>query len=275
MAAAEQRRREETRRQTKAAAQRQEEEAQRQEEAARTQREAERQRREEARQQAETVQKRPQPGEVFRDCPTCPEMVVVPAGTFRMGSPSYEGGRYDAEGPVHHVTIEQPFAVGVYEVTVEEYGRFVRATGYKAGNSCRTRDKGEWEDRSGRNWREPGFKQTEQNPVVCVNWRDARVYAEWLSDETGQGYRLLSEAEWEYAARAGTRTARYWGNDKTQQCRHANGADQTRSGTRGVGPSPPAMMVTIGQRRWGVMRRTGLASTICWGTRGMGARLLQ
>ena len=195
------------------AEQRQEEEAQRQAQEAERRRaaEAERQVREAERQRQEEARQRPQPGEIFRDCPTCPDLVVVPAGTYRMGSPSYEGSRDDDEGPVHHVTIGQPFAVGVYEVTVEEYGRFVRATGYTTGDSCRTREKGEWEDRSGRNWRETGFRQTEENPVVCVNWRDARAYVEWLSDETGQGYRLLSEAEWEYVARAGTRTARYWG----------------------------------------------------------------
>ncbi len=165
-----------------------------------------------------------QPGEQFRDCPTCPQMVVVPAGTYQMGSPSYEAGRYDDEGPAHRVTLGQAFAVGVYEVTRGEYGRFVGATGHAGGNSCYVLEGGGLEERSGRSWRNPGFRQSEREPVVCVNWREARAYAEWLSRETGQSYRLLSEAEWEYVARAGTTTARYWGESEAGQCRYANGA---------------------------------------------------
>ncbi len=170
-------------------------------------------------------------GRTFRDSlrsgGTGPEMVVVPAGTYQMGSPSYEGGRDDDEGPVHQVTIAEPFAVGVYEVRREEYAQFVEATGYAGGNACWTYEGGEWADRAGRSWRDAGYRQSGQHPVVCVNWEDARAYAAWLSRQTGQGYRLLSEAEWEYVARGGTATARYWGEGETGQCRHANGADAT------------------------------------------------
>ena len=208
VAAAEQRQREEARRQAEAAAQRQEEEIRRQEEAARTRREAERQRQEEARQQAEAVQKRPQPGEVFRDCPTCPEMVVVPAGSFRMGSPSYEEYRDEDEGPMHRVTIAEPFAVGVYEVTVGEFGRFADATGHAPRNWCSGLD----ESDDGRSWRNPGYRQSERHPVVCVSWDDAQAYVGWLTQQTDKAYRLLSEAEWEYVARAGTTTTYHWGD---------------------------------------------------------------
>ena len=208
VAAAEQRQREEARRQAEAAAQRQEEETRRQAEAARKRREAERQRQEEARQQAEAVQKRPQPGEVFRDCPTCPEMVVVPAGTFRMGSPSYEEYRDEDEGPMHRVTIAKPFAVGVYEVTVGEFGRFVDATGHATRNWCSGLD----ESDDGRNWQNPGYRQSERHPVVCVSWDDAQAYVGWLTQQTDKAYRLLSEAEWEYVARAGTTTTYHWGD---------------------------------------------------------------
>ena len=166
-------------------------------------------------------------GRRFRDCEACPEMVVVPAGTLMMGSPASEAGRDDDEGPVHRVTIAQPFAVGVYEVTRGEFGRFVGATGYSTGDRCRTFENGEWEARSGRGWRNPGYQQGEREPVVCVSWEDAQAYVRWLSEETGQRYRLLSEAEWEYVARAGTTTARYWGESEAGQCRYANGADQT------------------------------------------------
>ena len=154
-----------------------------------------------------------QVGETFRDCASCPQMVVVPAGSFLMGVP--EAGRDDHGGPVHRVTIAQPFAVGVYEVTREEYGQFVGAAEPAVGSTCgpvsysvldRDENELEW------NWREPGFKQTEADPVVCISWADAQAYIAWLSQETGQRYRLLSEAEWEYVARAKTRTRYHFGN---------------------------------------------------------------
>jgi len=155
----------------------------------------------------------PKAGDRFRDCSECPEMVVLPAGSYRMGSPSYE------------VTIAAPFAIGRHEVTVADFGRFVDETGYSAGSSCRTYESGEWESRAGRGWRNPGFGQSGRHPVACVNWNDAQAYAAWLSRQTGEEYRLPSESEWEYAARAGTATARYWGEGESGQCRHANGAD--------------------------------------------------
>ena len=167
----------------------------------------------------------PAVGDVFRDCPHCPEMVVVPSGSFMMGSPASEEGRYDDEGPRRRVTIGLPFAVGVHEVTRGEFGRFVSATGRSMGNSCWIWEGDEWKERSGRGWRNPGFSQTDSHPVVCVSWNDARAYAQWLSRETGESYRLLSESEWEYAARAGTATRYWWGNSSSSQCRYANGAD--------------------------------------------------
>ena len=172
----------------------------------------------------------PPPRAIFRDCGECPEMVVVPAESYLMGSPSPStgAGRYDDEGPVHQVVIGEPFAVGVKEVTRGEYGRFVRATGHSAGDSCWTYEDGEWKDRGRRNWEDPGFEQTDEHPVVCVNWEDAKAYVKWLSDETGEGYRLLSESEWEYVARGGSGTARYWGEDG--QCRYANGGDRSVKG---------------------------------------------
>ena len=165
----------------------------------------------------------PKAGDRFRDCAECPEMVVLPAGSYRMGSPSHEQGRDEDEGPVHEVAIAAPFAIGRHEVTVAEFGRFVDETGYSAGSSCRTYDDGEYD--AGRSWRNPGFGQSGRHPVACVNWNDAQAYVAWLSRQTGKKYRLPSESEWEYAARAGTATARYWGEGESGQCRHANGAD--------------------------------------------------
>ena len=183
----------------------------------------------EARRRAEAEARRKRarrPGDTFRDCPECPEMVVVPAGRFEMGSPASEADRHVNEGPVHRVTFARPFAVGVHEVTRGEFARFVSATGRSMG-ACNVWDGKEWKERSGSNWKMPGFSQTDAHPVVCVNWNDAKAYVRWLSGRTGEEYRLLSEAEWEYVARAGTRTARYWGEGESGQCRYANGADRT------------------------------------------------
>ena len=154
--------------------------------------------------------RRPAVGSVLRDCAQCPEMVVVPAGNFTMGSPRSEEGRNDNEGPVHHVTIPARFAVGVYEVMRGEFGRFVSSTGRSMGNGCITFEDGEWKGRSGRSWRSPGFWQTDWHPVVCVSWSDAQAYVDWLSLKTGKAYRLLSESEWEYVARAGTTIRYHW-----------------------------------------------------------------
>ena len=148
----------------------------------------------------------------FKDCEECPLMVVVPSGSFRMGSPPGETGRYDNEGPVHRVEIGEPFAVGMYEVTVGEFGRFVGETGYSSGDACYTYEGGTWEERTGRGWLNPGFAQTEDHPVVCVNWHDAKAYVGWLTSKTAEGYRLLSESEWEYATRAGTKGRYHWGS---------------------------------------------------------------
>ena len=177
-------------------------------------------------------------GSRFRDCAQCPEMVVVPAGSFMMGSPPHEQGRLDVEGPVHQVRIARPFAVGVYEVTVSEFGRFVEGTGHSTGDSCHLwTGKARGEMMQGFGWRNPGFEQGGDHPVACVNWDDARAYAQWLSRSTGERYRLLSEAEWEYAARAGAQTARWWGEGESGQCAHANGADAGAGFSWGIGCS--------------------------------------
>ena len=158
------------------------------------------------------------PGGVLRDCPSCPEMVVIPAGEFQMGSP--EEWPWEEEQPQHRVRVGR-FALGRYEVTRAEYAAFSAATG-RDPDSCFAYTV-EW--RPGQNWRSPGYPQTDEHPVVCVSWDDARAYVRWLSRETGANYRLPSEAEWEYAARGGTTTRWYWGEDSTGQCSNANGAD--------------------------------------------------
>ena len=151
-----------------------------------------------------------QVGEVFRDCKVCPEMVVVAAGSFMMGSPETEEGRVDPyESPRHRVVINYTFAVGIYEVTVDEWNACVRAGGCPEDGLYYHVEVG-------------GGQAPTQ-----VNWDHAWQYADWLSRITGHVYRLPSEAEWEYAARAGTQTARYWGDSPNAQCRYANGYDAT------------------------------------------------
>ncbi|MDE0206079.1 MAG: formylglycine-generating enzyme family protein [Candidatus Tectomicrobia bacterium] len=163
-------------------------------------------------------------GDVFRDCPDCPELIVVPAGRFAMGSPDSEPSRDSDEGPVCQVAIGYRLAVAVYEVTRGEFGRFVAATNRVMGTSCSNWWLGRWWKKAGIGWHEPGFSQAEDHPVVCVSWNDAKAYARWLSQETGKRYRLPSEAEWEYVARAGSPAPRYWQED-LDQCGNANGAD--------------------------------------------------
>jgi formylglycine-generating enzyme required for sulfatase activity len=169
------------------------------------------------------------PTDVFKECDKCPEMVVVPAGNFLMGSPDDENGRAKDEGPQHAVKIGKPFAVGKFHVTVDQFAAFVRATGHDAGSKCWTVEGGKEQERSGRSWRNPGFAQAGSHPAVCLSWNDAKAYVDWLAQKTGQPYRLLTEAEWEYAARARTTARQYsrysFGNDEKGLCHFANGAD--------------------------------------------------
>jgi formylglycine-generating enzyme required for sulfatase activity len=149
------------------------------------------------------------PGDEFRDCNQCPLLVVVPAGSFVMGSTEAERRwalgqgadpwRVELEKPQHGVTIPAPFAVGKYEVTFDEWDACATDGGC---NGYKPADEG-W----GRRLR----------PVINVSWKDAQAYVEWLSKKTGKPYRLLSEAEWEYAARAGTTTRYSWGDTITRK----------------------------------------------------------
>jgi formylglycine-generating enzyme required for sulfatase activity len=147
------------------------------------------------------------PGDSFKDCDDCPEMVVVPAGTFTMGSPPGETPLSD-ERPQHRVTISAPFAVGKFEVTFDEWDACVANGGC---DGFKPPDKGE-----GRGKR----------PVINVSWDDAKAYTAWLSKKTAKTYRLLSEAEWEYAARAGSQTRFSFGNDDAVLCAHGNHSDR-------------------------------------------------
>jgi len=176
----------------------------------------------------------PAPGVMFRDCADCPEMTVVPPGNFFMGSTLLEGdpkgsGPKGRERPRHQVTIARPFAIGRTEVTRGQFGVFVRESGHSmTGNNCwywnEKKMQGENYD-FGIDWQNPGYAQQDDHPVVCVDWRDAKAYAAWLAKKTGNQYRLPSEAEWEYVARAGSETSRPWGEEPNDACGFANVLD--------------------------------------------------
>lgn len=163
------------------------------------------------------------PGSSFRDCPQCPEMVVVPPGDFAMGSSRNVMGSGEDERPRHDVKISQSLAVGRFEITRGQFAAFVQETGYKAESACYVWAMGAvWENQPGKTWRDPGFAQDDLHPVVCVNWQDTKAYLSWLSRKTGKPYRLPTESEWEYFARAGSKTSRYWGDDPSLGCDYAN-----------------------------------------------------
>ena len=167
-------------------------------------------------------------GSSIKDCAECPELVVVPAGGFTMGSSAQEQALANAagvpaeytarEGPQHYVRVSS-FAAGRYAVTKGEFAAFVRSSGYRTeaeqGDGCYMWTGKEWKKDAAYNWRNVGFAQGDDHPVVCVSWNDAQAYFQWLSRISGKSYRLLSEAEREYAARGGTQTAFWWGDSIT------------------------------------------------------------
>ncbi len=172
------------------------------------------------------------PSRAFKDCAECPEMVPIPAGRFVMGAAPGEEERENV--PVQFRNRSQPqywvnvvsFAAGRYEVTRGQYRVFAEATG-RSSEGCFVWTGSKFERDLSKDWRNPGYAQDDTHPVACVSWEDAIAYVAWLSQKTGKDYRLLTEAEWEYAARAGTTTTRFWGDDGNMSCGYANGADLT------------------------------------------------
>lgn len=168
----------------------------------------------------------PEAATMLRDCAECPDMVAVPAGTFRMGADAAPA-RPD-EHPVHEVALAA-FMIGRTEVTRAQYRAFASETGRGAPGPCTSdpdRD-GRWQSVAEANWEDSGFPAGEDHPVTCVTWADAAAYAGWLAAKTGKPYRLVSEAEWEYVARAGTTTDYPWGATSDGMCVAANGPDTT------------------------------------------------
>jgi formylglycine-generating enzyme required for sulfatase activity len=170
----------------------------------------------------------------FKDCAECPEMVNIPAGSFDMGWPARDGEKADQ----HRVSITG-FAMGRTEVTVGQWTAFMRATGrIMAEIGCRANILVQKTVKV-QGWRNPGYPISDAHPVSCVDWEDAQAYVEWLTYKTKKPYRLPSEAEWEYAAWAGTTTTFPWGDDPQQACKHANVYDMTAEAVdRSIGANP-------------------------------------
>jgi len=213
----------------------------------------------------EALQSRP----TFRDCANCPEMVALAAGEFMMGSPKDERGRQGAEGLPRRVVIPKPIAIGKFEVTVDQFSAFVAETGMTEKNLCHVMveidgTRGVWGPPEA-SFREPGFEISGSQPVVCVSLHEAQAYVMWLRRRTGKPYRLLTEAEWEYAARAGTSTTYSFGDDETALCGYARFADlgsrlgwgnTCRSDTAAYGPLPVG---SLKPNQWGIFDMHGNA----------------
>ena len=175
----------------------------------------------------------PGAGERFKDCPDCPEMVIVPAGNFTMGSPRHEPARAAEREDQVRVSIAKPFAVGAFAVTRGEFAAFVAATGHLPDPGCYIWTGTTWQERPEHSWQRVNFPQDDRHPVLCVSLHDAGAYVSWLSKRTGRAYRLLSEAEREYVARAGTATAFWWGSSITTDQANYDGRTIYPQGAKG------------------------------------------
>ena len=195
----------------------------------------------------------------FQECTDCPLMVGIPAGTFVMGSPASEPGRFDAEGPQHRVAI-RAFALGKFDVTTAEFLIFLRDTGYQPAPCNETLTLG---------WHSPGkglaYPRSDAEPptwpATCVGWKDAQAYISWLNAKARAAnptlakragpYRLPSEAEWEYAARGGTSTSRWWGSAVGTNNANCNGCgsksdDRVLSDVDSFAPNPFGLYGVLG-----------------------------
>jgi formylglycine-generating enzyme required for sulfatase activity len=182
-----------------------------------------------------------------------PDLVLIPTGRFKMGSTEHEhqvavkaGAQktwLDRELPAHWVGIEHSFALGRYPVTVGEWKAFVQATG--------------WQSKLDVDWLDPGFAQDDRHPVVCVSWHDAQLYLHWLSEKTGQQYRLPSEAEWEYACRAGSHTAFSFGDAITPEHANYDGHFTYNDGPKGISRGGTTRVGSYQPNPWGLFDMHG------------------
>jgi formylglycine-generating enzyme required for sulfatase activity len=185
-------------------------------------------------------------------CADCPDMVVAPAGAFIMGSESTEPQRIADEEVPRPVTVPAPFAIGRTSITVGQYLAFLRDTGRSVAASCETWDGKALKFANGRSVKNPGYTVKPELPGTCVSWRDAKDYAEWLSKKTGHRYRLPSEAEREYASRAGSADAFTWGRDIDTSKANYDGEHRYNGGKRGTMRASPIGVTALPPNRWGL-----------------------
>jgi Uncharacterized conserved protein len=197
---------------------------------------------------------------VFKDidAPWCPEMVIIPAGSFLMGSED-EDGRSDWEGPQHSVIIKKRFALGRHALTLGEYRRFVAVTGHDHSRGMCVWTSGESKPDPAKSWEDPGFAQDDRHPVVGVSWRDASAFVKWLSGETNQPYRLPTEAEWEYACRAGTTTPFSFGATIGPNQVNHDGGDVYGKGGKGRFREKTVAVGSLPANPWGLHEMHGNA----------------
>jgi formylglycine-generating enzyme required for sulfatase activity len=215
---------------------------------------------------------KPGAGRSFRDCPDCPEMVIVPAGSFTMGAPTAEEVAIEREDEVR-VTISQPFAVGRFAVTRGEFAAFIAATDHKIDGDCYRLAGTRWKREAGADWRSPGFAQNDRHPVVCVSWHDARAYAAWLSALTGRSYRLLSETEREYVTRAGSTTPFWWGARISTDLANYDGTIAYGSGAQGEWRNGTVSVDSFSANGWGLYNVHGNVwdwVDDCWNAKNAG-----
>jgi formylglycine-generating enzyme required for sulfatase activity len=212
----------------------------------------------------------------FKDLAEGPELVVVQAGEFLMGSPPDEDGRHPDgwEGPQHRVVIRTPFAVGRFAVTCGEFAAFVEATGHAMPDKMWTWESRKAEERGGRSFRNPGFAQTARHPVVGISFEDAAAYLRWLGERTGSTYRLLSEAEWEYVARAGTATPFWWGRSISTDQANYDGNYTYGDGSKGTYRNGTEPVDSFAPNPWGLYQMHGNVwewCADCWNANYHGA----
>jgi formylglycine-generating enzyme required for sulfatase activity len=216
---------------------------------------------------------RPGAGERFKDCPDCPEMVVVPAGQFVMGSPANEPEREGDREDQVRVKIAKPFAIGAFAVTRGEFAAFVAATGYEVGEGCYFWTGTTWEERADRSWRAPGFEQDDRHPVTCIDLKSAKAYTAWLSQKTGKSYRLPSETEREYATRAGTATPFWWGSSISTDSANYNGTSSYAHGPKGTWRQKTVRVDSFEPNAWGLYNVHGNVwdwTDDCWNESNIG-----
>lgn len=185
---------------------------------------------------------------IIQDCKTCPQLVEVPAGSVLIGSSENEIGRRKGERPSTTATIDEPFLMSKYEITLGQFRQFMEETQYKQKDAvwqgevlkgCNYYDGKRYGYIAQHSWENPGYPQREDAPVVCVSWSDADAYCTWLSDKTGRKYRVPSAVEFEYATKAGKDTPWFWGTAPEDACEYANLGDRTFAHHYPVRPSFP------------------------------------